>query len=169
MRNSFLPYCLPFIGNEEISEVVDSLRSGWITTGPKARCFEQEFAEYVGAKHAIATNSCTGALHTTLSALDIGPGDEVILPTLTFCSTANVVIHLGATPVIVDIDENFHICIEAVLQAITPQTKAVVPVHYAGQACSMRELLAMADSRGISVIEDAAHAAGAEYDGRRIG
>jgi len=169
MRNSFLPYCLPFIGDEEISEVVDSLRSGWITTGPKVARFEQEFAEYVGAKHAIATNSCTAALHTSLSALEVGPGDEVVVPTLTFCSTANVVFHLGATPVLVDIDQNFHISIDAVRQAITPRTKALIPVHYAGQACSIGEILEVADRHGIPVIEDAAHAAGAEYDGSRIG
>lgn len=169
MRNSFLPYCLPLIGEEEISEVADSLRSGWVTTGPKVKCFEQEFAAYVGVKHAIAVNSCTAALHTSLAALDIGPGDEVIVPTLTFCSTANVVVHLGATPVIVDVDQDFHMSAEAVCRAITPRTKAIIPVHYAGQACSLGGILALADSHGIPVVEDAAHAAGAEYTGARIG
>src|SRR5271154_1792104 len=94
MRSSFLPYCLPSIGEEEIAEVAESLRSGWVTTGPKVKRFEQEFADYVGAKHALAVNSCTAALHTSLAALDVGPGDEVIVPTLTFCATANVVVHL---------------------------------------------------------------------------
>jgi dTDP-4-amino-4,6-dideoxygalactose transaminase len=169
MRNSFLPYCLPLIGEEEIAEVADSLRSGWLTTGPKVKRFEHEFAAYVGAKHAVAVNSCTAALHTSLAALDVGPGDEVIVPTLTFCSTANVVVHLGATPVIVDVDRNFQISLEAVRQSISPRTKAIVPVHYGGQACSLQEILELADSRGISVVEDAAHAAGAEYEGRRIG
>jgi dTDP-4-amino-4,6-dideoxygalactose transaminase len=169
MRNSFLPYCLPFIGEEEIAEVADSLRSGWVTTGPKVKRFEQEFATYVGVKHAIAVNSCTAALHTSLAALGVGPGDEVIVPTLTFCATANVVVHLGATPVIVDVDENFHISFEAVRRAISPRTKAIVPVHYGGQACSLREILALADAHGIPVVEDAAHAAGADYDGRKIG
>lgn len=169
MRHSFLPYCLPLIGEAEIAEVVDSLRSGWITTGPKVKRFEQEFAAYVGAKHAIAVNSCTAALHLSLAALNIGPGDEVIVPTLTFCATANVVVHLGATPVLVDIDENFHISTEAVRQAITPRTKAVVPVHYAGQACPLVEILGLAERRGVAVIEDAAHALGAEYRGMRIG
>src|ERR1017187_9511084 len=169
MRNSFLPYCLPFIGEEEIAEVGDSLRSGWVTTGPKVKRFEQEFAAYIGVKHAIAVSSCTAALHASLAALDIGRGDEVIVPTLTFCATANVVIHSGATPVIVDVDQTFQISPEAVRRAIGPRTKAIVPVHYGGQACSLREILALADSRGIPVVEDAAHAAGAEYEGRKIG
>jgi len=169
MRNSFLPYCLPFIGEEEIAEVADSLRSGWVTTGPKVKRFEQEFAAYVGAKHAIAVNSCTAALHTSLSALGVGPGDEVIVPTLTFCATANVVVHLGATPVIVDVDRDFYISTEALIRAIGPRTKAIIPVHYAGQACSLGEILAIAGSYGIPVVEDAAHAAGASYDGVKIG
>ena len=169
MRNSFLPYSLPFVGEEEIAEVVDSLRSGWVTTGPKVKHFEDAFAAYVGARHAIAVNSCTAALHTSLAALGIGPGDEVIVPTLTFCATANVVIHLGATPVIVDVDQDFYMSAEAVCRAITPRTRAIIPVHYAGQACSLREILVLAGSHGIPVVEDAAHAAGAEYEGRKIG
>jgi dTDP-4-amino-4,6-dideoxygalactose transaminase len=169
MRNSFLPYCLPSIGEEEIAEVTDSLRSGWVTTGPKVKRFEQEFAAYVGAKHALAVNSCTAALHTSLAALDIGPGDEVIVPTLTFCATANVVVHLGATPVIVDVDQNFQISFEAVLRAVGPRTKAIIPVHYGGQACSLQEILTLADSHGIPVVEDAAHAVGADYAGKKIG
>jgi dTDP-4-amino-4,6-dideoxygalactose transaminase len=169
MRNSLLPYCLPFIGEEEISEVADSLRSGWVTTGPKVKRFEQEFAAYVGATHAIALSSCTAALHASLAALDVGPGDEVIVPTLTFCATANVVVHLGATPVIVDVDRNFHITPDAVRGAITARTKAIVPVHYGGQSCSLRDILELAESHGIPVIEDAAHAVGAEYAGGRIG
>src|ERR1017187_9662955 len=127
MRNSFLPYCLPFIGEEEIAEVADSLRSGWITTGPKVKRFEQEFAAYVGVKHAIAVNSCTAALHTSLAALGVGPGDEVIVPALTFCATANVVVHLGATPVVVDVDQNFYISPEAACRAISSRTKAIIP------------------------------------------
>ena len=169
MRNSFLPYCLPLIGEEEIAEVTDSLRSGWVTTGPKVKRFEQEFATYVGAKHAIAVNSCTAALHTSLAALDIGPGDEIIVPTLTFCATANVVVHLGATPVIVDVDQNFQISPEAVCRAIGPRTKGIIAVHYAGQACNLREILDLAGTLGIPVVEDAAHAAGAEYEGVKSG
>src|ERR1035437_4215442 len=169
MRNSFLPYCLPLIGEEEVAEVADSLRSGWVTTGPKVKRFEQDFAAYIGVKHAIAVSSCTAALHGSLAALGVGPGDEVIVPTLTFCATANVVVHLGATPVVVDVDQNFYISPEAACRAISPRTKAIVSVHYGGQACSLREILALADRHGIPVVEDAAHAAGAEYDGARIG
>jgi dTDP-4-amino-4,6-dideoxygalactose transaminase len=169
MRTSFLPYCLPFIGEEEIAEVADSLRSGWLTTGPKVQRFERDFAAYAGVKHAIAVNSCTAALHISLAALDIGPGDEVIVPTLTFCATANVVAHLGATPLIVDVDRNYQLSTEAVMRAIGPRTKAIVPVHYAGQACSLQEILALAGSHGIPVVEDAAHAAGADYQGAKIG
>ena len=169
MRNSFLPYCLPLIGEEEVAEVADSLRSGWVTTGPKVKRFEQDFAAYIGVKHAIAVSSCTAALHGSLAALGVGPGDEVIVPTLTFCATANVVVHLGATPVIVDIDRTLQISPEAVCRAIGTRTKAIIPVHYAGQACSLQEILALAGSHGIPVVEDAAHAAGAEYGGRRIG
>jgi dTDP-4-amino-4,6-dideoxygalactose transaminase len=169
MRDSFLPYCLPFIGEEEIAEVADSLRSGWVTTGPKVQGFEREFAAYAGAKHAVAVNSCTAALHVSLAALGVGPGDEVIVPTLTFCATANVVVHLGATPVIVDVDRNFHIDPDAVRRAIGARTKAIIPVHYGGQACALREILEVAGRHGIPVVEDAAHAAGAEYAGSRIG
>ena len=169
MRSTFLPYCLPSIGQEEIAEVADSLRSGWITTGPKVQRFEEEFAAYTGARHAVALNSCTAALHVALAALGVGPGDEVIVPTLTFCATANVVVHLGATPVIVDVDSDFQIAYDAIARAIGPRTKAIVPVHYAGQACSMREILDLAASREIPVVEDAAHAAGASYGGARIG
>ncbi|HLK21561.1 MAG TPA: DegT/DnrJ/EryC1/StrS aminotransferase family protein [Bryobacteraceae bacterium] len=169
MRDRFLPYALPSIGEAEIAEVVDSLRSGWVTTGPKVKQFEREFADYTGARHAIALNSCTAALHTSLAALDVGPGDEVIVPTLTFCATANVVVQLGAKPVIVDVGGDFQISPEAVRRAITSKTKAIVPVHYAGQACDLEEILLLAGSHGISVVEDAAHAAGAEYAGKKIG
>src|ERR1700733_14816546 len=123
-RQSFLPWCAPFIGEEEIEEVVDSLRSGWLTTGPKVKRFEQDFAAYIGAEHAVAVSSCTAGLHFSPPAVDNGPGDEVIVPTMTFCSTANVVVHLGATPVIVDVDEDGQISIDAVCRAITPNTRA---------------------------------------------
>ncbi|HEX5430689.1 MAG TPA: DegT/DnrJ/EryC1/StrS aminotransferase family protein [Bryobacteraceae bacterium] len=169
MRSTFLPYCLPWIGEEEINEVVQCLRQGWLTTGPKVARFEEAFAQYVGAPHAIAVHSCTGALEIALAANGIGPGDEVIVPTLTFCSTANVVAHLGARPVIVDVDEHYQISLDAIERAITPRTRAIVPVHYAGQACDLDEILNLARRRGIVVIEDAAHAAGSEYKGRKIG
>lgn len=169
VRTAFLPYCLPEIGEEEIAEVVDSLRSGWITTGPKVKKFEERFAEYCGVEHAIAVNSCTAALHIALTALGVGPGDEVIVPTLTFCSTANVVAHLGARPVIVDIDAHCQISVDAIERAISPHTKAIIPVHYAGQAADLDEIAALARSHNIAIIEDAAHAAGSEYKGRKIG
>ena len=169
VRTSFLPYCLPEIGAEEIDEVVDSLRSGWITTGPKVKRFEERFAEYCGVEHAIAVNSCTAALHIALAAMGVGPGDEVIVPTMTFCSTANVVTHLGARPVIVDIDRHYQISVDAIERALSPKTKAIIPVHYAGQAADLDEIAALARSRGIPVVEDAAHASGSEYMGRKIG
>ncbi len=141
-RTEFLPYSRPWIGEEEVAEVADSLRSGWLTTGPKTKRFEAELAAYVGARHAIAVSSCTAALHVALAAHDVGPGDEVIVPTLTFCATANVVAHLGARPVLVDVNKNYQISSEAVQRAFTPRTKAVVVVHYGGQACDLAELLA---------------------------
>lgn len=169
MRKHFLPYCLPLIGEEEIGEVVDSLRSGWVTTGPKVKKFEEEFARYTGARHAIAVNSCTSALHLSLAALGVGPGDEVVVPTLTFCATANVVIHLGARPVLVDVNTQGLMEPGAAAEAIGPATKAIVPVHFAGQACDLRGLEDVARGRGIPLIEDAAHAVGAVYRGEKIG
>lgn len=169
MRDQFLPYCLPQIGEEEIAEVVDSLRSGWLTTGPKVKRFEADFAAYAGARHAIAVNSCTAALHLALAGCGIGRGDEVIVPTLTFCATANVVEHLGARPVIVDVDEYGLLRAETAERAITPRTRAIIPVHFAGQACDLDPLCALARRYGLSLIEDAAHAVGASYRGRRIG
>ncbi len=169
IRETFLPYALPFIGEEEIAEVVDSLRSGWVTTGPKVNRFESDFAEYVGSKHAIAVNSCTAGLHVALTALGVGPDDEVIIPTLTFCSTANVVVHLGARPVLVDVGEDFNITSQAIQAAITPRTKAIIPVHYGGQACDLDAIHALAAHYNLPIIEDAAHAVGATCYGHKIG
>lgn len=169
MRHDFLPFSLPTIGKEEIAEVADSLRSGWVTTGPKTKRFEEQFQEYVGAKHAIAVNSCTAGLHIALAALGIGPGDEVIAPTFTFCSTANVVVHLGARPVLVDVGQDFNVTPEAIEQAITSRTKAIVPVHYGGQACDLEAIYAIAACHHLPVVEDAAHAVGATYHGIKIG
>jgi dTDP-4-amino-4,6-dideoxygalactose transaminase len=169
MRSQFLPYCLPLIGEEEIAEVVDSLRSGWVTTGPKVKRFEDDFAAYTGARHAIAVNSCTAALHLALAASGVGPGHEVIVPTLTFCATANVVVHLGARPVLVDVNEHGLMDAALVERAVTRQTKAIVPVHFAGQACDLGPLLEVSRRHGIPLIEDAAHAVGSTYRGTRIG
>ncbi|HEC35626.1 MAG TPA: DegT/DnrJ/EryC1/StrS aminotransferase family protein [Anaerolineae bacterium] len=169
MRDTFLPFSLPTIGEEEIAEVADSLRSGWITTGPKTKRFEEQFREYIGSKHAIAVNSCTAGLHIALAALGIGPGDEVIVPTLTFCSSANVVVHLGARPVLVDVGEDFNVTPEAIEQAITPKTRAIMPVHYGGQACDLEAIYATAARHNLPIVEDAAHAIGATYHGIKIG
>lgn len=168
-RAAFMPFSLPTIGEEEIAEVVDSLRSGWVTTGPKTKRFESAFREYVDTAHAIAVNSCTAGLHIALTALGIGPGDEVIVPTLTFCSTANVVVHLGARPVLVDVGEDSNVTAEAVERAITARTRAIVPVHYGGQACDLEAIYEVARRYRLPVVEDAAHVVGAEYHGYKIG
>lgn len=169
MRSHFLPYCLPEIGEEEIAEVVDSLRSGWVTTGPKVKRFEEQFAAYTGAAHAIAVSSCTAALHLSLAAEGIGPGDEVLVPTLTFCATANVVAHLGARPVLVDVNRYGLIDPDSAMRAITARTRAIVPVHFAGQSCDLESIAALAAKHGLAVIEDAAHAVGTRYRGKPIG
>ena len=170
VREETLPFCRPDIGEAEIAEVVATLRSGWLTTGPKTKEFERSFAAYVGAKHAVAVNSCTGGLHVALAARGIGPGDEVIVPTMTFCATANVVVHVGATPVLVDVEpDTLNIAPEAIEAAITPRTRAVIPVHLYGHPCDMDRLLDLARAHGLLVIEDAAHAVGAEWRGRRVG
>jgi len=168
-REEFLPFALPSIGEEEIAEVVDTLRSGWVTTGPKVKRFEADFSAYAGASHALGVNSCTAGLHTALAALGIGRGDEVIVPTLTFCATANVVVHLGATPVLVDIGSDFQIDPLAIEKSISRDTRAIMPVHYAGQACDLDAIYEIAAAHKLAVIEDAAHAVGATYHGKQIG
>ena len=170
MNQAFLPFSRPSIGDEEIAAVEQVLRSGWITTGPKNQELEQQFAERVGARHAVALSSATGAMHITLLALGIGPGDEVITPSQTWVSTANMVCLLGATPVFVDVDiDTLMSDVAAIEAAITPRTKAIIPVHYAGAAFDLDPLYALAERHGIPVIEDAAHAAGTFYRGRAIG
>jgi dTDP-4-amino-4,6-dideoxygalactose transaminase len=170
VRRAFLPYNLPDIEQGEIDEVIDTLRSGWITTGPKTIEFERRFAEYVGARHAIAVNSCTGGLHVALAAAGIGPGDEVIVPTMTFCATANVVVHLGATPILVDVEpDTLNIAPQSLEAAITPRTRAVMPVHLYGHPCDMDRIGEIARAHRLLVVEDAAHAVGAEWCGRRVG
>mgnify|MGYP000011744200 FL=1 len=170
VRSEFLPFALPSIGREEEQEVLETLRSGWITTGPRTQRFERMLAEYTGARHAIAVNSCTAALHLSLAALGVGPGDEVITTAITFPATANVVIHQGARPVLVDVDPTtLNIDPAAVEAAITPRTKAIIPVHMAGHPAEMDAIWAIAARHGVAVIEDAAHAIGAEYRGARVG
>jgi dTDP-4-amino-4,6-dideoxygalactose transaminase len=168
-REKFLPFALPSIGEEEIAEVVDTLRSGWVTTGPKVKVFETDFGNYTGSSNPLGVNSCTAGLHTALTALGIGPGDEVILPTFTFCATANVVVHLGARPVLVDIGWDFQVSPAAVEAAITPRSRAIMPVHYAGQACALDLIYELAERHHLAVVEDAAHAVGATHHGHKIG
>jgi dTDP-4-amino-4,6-dideoxygalactose transaminase len=170
MRDTFLPYNLPLIGDEEIAAVIEVLKSGWLTTGKRVQEFEALIKDLTGARHAVAVNSCTAGLHLSLIALGVGPGDEVIVPDMTFCATANVVIHVGATPVIVDVTrDTYHIDPDAIERAITPRTKAIIPVHYGGQACDMERIGAIARAHRLFLIEDAAHAIGVEGHGRRVG
>ncbi|MBE7419289.1 MAG: DegT/DnrJ/EryC1/StrS family aminotransferase [Ideonella sp.] len=168
----FLPFALPEIGEDEIAEVVDTLRSGWLTTGPKAKRFEAAFGAFLGdaSLHCIAVNSATAGLHLALEALGIGPGDEVIVPTHTFTATAEVVRYLGADVTLVDIDPaTLNIDPRAVEAAINRRTKAIVPVHYGGLAADMPALLAIARRHGLKVVEDAAHALPTTSGGRLVG
>ena len=170
VRDTFLPFALPMLGEAEIEGVLECLRSGWLTTGPKTKQFEQEFATYVGAKHALAVNSCTAALHLGLEALGVGKDDEVITSPMTFTATAAVIEHLNAHPVFVDVEpETLNIDVRKIEERITPRTKAILPVHFAGQACDMTPLLELALRRGVPVIEDAAHAIPTRYRDRLIG
>lgn len=170
LEQEFLPFYVPDIRDEEIAAVAEVLRSGWLTTGPKTKEFEQRFAELVGTKHAIAVNSATAALHLALDAIGIGPGDEVLVPTMTFAATAEVVVHLGGKPVLVDCLPDT-LCVDpaSIEAAITPRTKAMMPVHFGGHPCEMDELQAIANKHGLKIIEDAAHALPTRYRGRLIG
>lgn len=171
-RQTFLPYSPPNLGAEEIDAVTAVLRSDWITTGPKTKAFEAEFGAFVGAPGGTAAmlNSCTAALHVALVALGVGPGDEVIVPTLTFAATANVVEHVGAKPVLVDVQPDT-LCIDpaAVARAITPRTRVIAPVHYAGHPADMGPLIELAERHGLEIVEDAAHALPASYEGVMVG
>ncbi|HFT0298177.1 UDP-4-amino-4-deoxy-L-arabinose aminotransferase [Proteus mirabilis] len=166
----FLPFSRPAIGDEEIKVVESVLRSGWITTGPQNHQLEQDFCEKFGSKHAIAVCSATAGMHVVLMAMGIGPGDEVITPSQTWVSTINIITLLGAEPVMVDIDrDTLMVSAESVKKAITPRTKAIIPVHYAGAPCDLDALRAVADEAGIPLIEDAAHAIGTRYKDEWIG
>lgn len=168
----FLPFAAPLIGEEEINEVVDCLRSGWLTTGKRAKRFEEQFARFVGADHALAVSSATAGLHLALEAIGIGPGDRVVTSPYTFTATAEVVRYFGADPVFVDIDaRTFNIDpphVEAALER-SDQVKAIIPVHFGGQACDMDPILAMAEQYDVRVIEDAAHALPTTYKKRMVG
>ena len=168
---NFIPFALPDIGEEEIQAVIETLRSGWITTGPRTKEFEREFASFVGGDiHALAVNSGTAGLHLALEAIGIGPGDEVITTTHTFTATAEVIRYLGAHPVFVDIDPQT-LCIDPkeIEAAITRSTKAIIPVHFGGMCCDMDAIIAIARQRNLKVIEDAAHALPAAWKGRLVG
>jgi dTDP-4-amino-4,6-dideoxygalactose transaminase len=170
MRSTFLPFSTPTIEEAEINEVVDSLKSGWITTGPKVKRFEELFRAYVGAPYAIPLSSATAGLHLTLLALDIKEGDEIITTPMTFASTVSMIILCGGTPVLADIEAGtLNIDVAKVRGKITGRTRAIIPVHFAGQACDMDPLFELAREFKLTIIEDAAHAAGTEYKGRRIG
>jgi dTDP-4-amino-4,6-dideoxygalactose transaminase len=170
MREHFLIFGSPTIGDAEIAEVVDSMRSGWVGTGPKVQRFEGMLADYIGAPHVRCLASCTAALMLSLKVLDIGPGDEVLVPAMTFVASANAVEHAGATPVLVDSEPGHGLIdLDAAEAAITPRTRAIMPVHLAGRPVDLDRLAYLCDRHGLHVIEDAAHAIGAEWHGRRIG
>lgn len=166
----FIVFGAPLIGEEEIEEVVATLRSGWLGTGPRVAQFVDEFLAYNGGAHGTAVNSCTAALHLSMLSAGIGPGDEVITTPMTFCATANAILHTGATPVLVDIEPDSHNIDPALIEAaITPRTRAIVPVHFAGRACEMDAICAVAEEHDLLIIEDCAHAIETEYHGRKAG
>jgi dTDP-4-amino-4,6-dideoxygalactose transaminase len=170
MHQGFLPFAMPDIGEAEAESVMETLRSGWLTTGPKVRRFEADFAEYVGCQHAVAVNSATAALHLALSAVGLQEGDEVLVPTMTFAATAEVVLYFKAKPVLVDCrPETLNLDPDQLEKAITAKTKAIMPVHIAGQACDMDRILEIARDYDLRVIEDAAHALPARYREKMIG
>jgi dTDP-4-amino-4,6-dideoxygalactose transaminase len=173
MSNSgreFIPFHVPQIDEDEICSVVETLKSGWLTTGVKVKRFEEDFACYVGCRHAIAVNSCTAALHLALEAVGIKEGDEVIVPTMTFTASAEVVLYFKARPVLVDCrPDTFNIDADRIEQAITAKTKAIIPVHFGGQPCDMEPILEIARRHKLYVIEDAAHTLPASYHGKRVG
>ena len=170
VRESFLPFHRPSLGTEEEAEVLDTLRSGWLTTGPKTHRFEAAFARYVGARHALGVTSCTAAMHLGLVALDIGPGDEVITSPITFPATANVVVHVGATPVFADVEPGtLNVDVDRIEAQVSPRTRAIMPVHFAGHPCEMDALMRVAQRHGLAVVEDCAHTIEATLRGRRVG
>ena len=170
VRQNFLSFSPPSLGDLERSEVMDTLHSNWVTTGPKTKAFEIKLAAYLGSPSIVALNSCTAGLHVGLVAMGIGIGDEVIVPSMTFCATANVVEHVGARPVLVDVcPDTLNIDPESVAKAITSRTKAIIPVHYAGHPVDLDAIFALAKQHGLAVMEDAAHALPAKYRGVFVG
>jgi len=170
MRKDFLVFGSPLIEQPEIDEVVASLKSGWLGTGPKVHRFEEMFKDYKGSKFAMAVNSCTAALHLSMVAIGLKPGDEVIVPAMTFASTANAVIHADGTPVLVDCErDTMNIDPDDIERKITPNTKAILPVHFAGRPCNMDTIMDIARRNNLKIIEDCAHAIETEYHGRKAG
>lgn len=170
IRDRYLVFGAPRIEEEEIGEVVDSMRMGWLGTGPKVARFEERFRTYIGVEHAMALNSCTAALHLSMLVAGLGPGDEVITTPMTFCATVNSIVHTGATPVLVDCDrETQLIDPQRIEDAITPKTRALVPVHLCGRPCNMDAITELAKRHDLVVVEDAAHAIETVYKGRKIG
>ncbi|MBI4399973.1 DegT/DnrJ/EryC1/StrS family aminotransferase, partial [Candidatus Micrarchaeota archaeon] len=166
----FIQFSPPYISQQEINSVTKVLKSGWLSHGPLTEKFEKEFAKYVKAKFAVSVNSCTSGLFLSLAAINIKPGDEVITTPLTFAATANVVHHLGAKPVFADIcEDTYNIDPDKIEEKITRKTKAIIPVHYGGQPCEMNEIAKLAKENNLTIIEDAAHATGSEYEGKMIG
>src|SRR5215213_7850446 len=169
-RKEYLVFGQPLIEEAEIAEVVTSMRASWLGTGPKVAEFERRVAAYKGVKYAVAVNSCTAGLHLSCVALGFGPGDEVIVPALTFCATVNAVIHAGATPVLADVHpDTFNIDPADVRRKITTRTKAIIPVHFAGRSCDMDSLCAIAKEHDLTLLEDCAHAIETELHGRAAG
>jgi perosamine synthetase len=165
-----VPFYKPWITNQDEKAVSEALKSRWLTGGPIAARFENQFADYVGVKYAVSVNSCTAALHLAMRVLNIRSGDEVIVPDVTFAATANAALFVGATPVFADIDEKtFNISPNDVLNKITPKTKVIIPVHYGGQPCDMKELMEIAQDYKLNIVEDCAHSLGSEYAGKKTG
>lgn len=170
MKMEYIQFCKPYLTEEDVQEAVDTLRSGWIGTGPKTKLFEDEFSRFIGARHSVALNSCTAGLHLALHCIDAGAGDEVITPPMTFCATANVVVHLKAKPVFADVcPDTFNIAPEQIAQRITPRTKAVIVVHMTGHPCQMDEISGITRKYNIKLIEDAAHALESWYKDKKVG
>lgn len=170
MRSDFLPFSRPSISEEDINAVAEVLRSGYLTSGPQTAAFEKAFAEYVGSPEAVTISNATAGMHVLLKALDIQPGDEVITPSQTWVSTINLIVLAGAKPVFVDVDrDTLMVSPEALRAAITPRTRLIIPVHFAGSALDMDPILALGKEHGINIIEDTAHALGTQYQGRPVG